>query len=127
MSESLNGRPTDQALAGVRVLDLTHYLAGPFCTKLLADYGAEVIKLERPGSGDPARRMGPFPADLPTHGSSALFGFLNQNKLGITLNLKSTAGIRLSSVWCPGPMWWWRALRPALCRVWGWGMHGSRH
>ena len=47
-------------LEGVRVVDLTHYLSGPYCTKLLATLGAEVVKIERPGSGDPVRRLGPF-------------------------------------------------------------------
>ena len=95
MSESYNGRPPEQALATTRILDLTHYAAGPFCTKLLADYGAEVIKVERPGQGDPGRRLGPFHDDLPAPDSSALFQFLNQNKLGVTLDLKRTAGVRL--------------------------------
>ena len=87
--------PPPQALTGARVLDLTHYAAGPFCTKLLADYGAEVIKVERPGHGDPGRRLGPFHNDLPAPESSALFQFLNQNKLGVTLDLKQAAGVRL--------------------------------
>ena len=76
-------------------MDLTHYAAGPFCTKLLADYGAEVIKVERPGCGDPGRRLGPFHDDLPASESSALFQFLNQNKLGVTLDLKRSAGVKL--------------------------------
>jgi crotonobetainyl-CoA:carnitine CoA-transferase CaiB-like acyl-CoA transferase len=47
-------------LEGVKVVDLTHYLSGPYCAKLLATLGAEVIKIERPGSGDPGRLIGPF-------------------------------------------------------------------
>jgi crotonobetainyl-CoA:carnitine CoA-transferase CaiB-like acyl-CoA transferase len=82
----------EAALADLKVLDLTHYIAGPYCTKLLADYGAEVIKIERPDGGDPARRYGPFPHDEPHPEKSALFLHLNTNKRGITLNLKSSAG-----------------------------------
>jgi len=74
------------------VVDLTHHIAGPYCTKMLADYGAEVIKVERPGLGDPTRRAGPFPGDLPDMEKSGLFLYLNTNKKGITLNLKSTMG-----------------------------------
>lgn len=55
----------EQALSGVKVLDLTHYIAGPYCTKLLADYGAEVVKIEKPGTGDEARMMEPFFKDKP--------------------------------------------------------------
>jgi len=74
------------------VLDLTHHIAGPYCTKTLADYGAEVIKIERPGSGDPTRSMGPFPKDEPHPEKSGLFLYLNTNKKSITLNLKSATG-----------------------------------
>ena len=84
-----------QALNGVKVLDLTHYIAGPYCTKLLADYGADVMKLERPGSGDGARRLGPFPKDEPDPEKSALFLHLNTNKRGFTLNLKSPEGAEI--------------------------------
>ncbi|MFC1532026.1 CaiB/BaiF CoA transferase family protein [Thermodesulfobacteriota bacterium] len=82
----------EQALSDVKVLDLSWYFTGPYCTKLLADYGAEVIKVERPGEGDPTRRMGPFPDDSPHFEKSALFLHLNTNKRGITLNLKSEEG-----------------------------------
>jgi crotonobetainyl-CoA:carnitine CoA-transferase CaiB-like acyl-CoA transferase len=80
-----------QALSGVNVLDLTWHIAGPFCTKLLADYGADVLKVERPG-GDPARTMRPFFEDDAHPEKSGLFLYLNTNKKGITLNLKSSWG-----------------------------------
>ncbi|HLZ24313.1 MAG TPA: CoA transferase [Ktedonobacterales bacterium] len=71
-------------LDGVRVVDLTRALAGPFCTMILGDLGAEVIKVEQPGVGDDARHWGPpF-----KNGESAYFLNANRNKRGITLNLK---------------------------------------
>ena len=82
---------SELALSDVKVLDFTHYISGPYCTKLLADYGADVVKVERPGSGDGARRLGPFPKDLPHPEKSGLFLQLNTNKRGITLNLKTEA------------------------------------
>ena len=72
------------ALADITVLDLTHHIAGPYCTKLLATYGAEVIKIERPGTGDPARQTGPFPGDVPHPEKSGLFLHLNTNKQSVT-------------------------------------------
>src|ERR1051325_1733785 len=85
----------EHALAGLRVLDLTHHIAGPYCTKLLADYGAEVIKIERPDGGDPVRRIGPFLHDEPNLETSGLFLHLNTNKKSITLNLKDEAGKKI--------------------------------
>jgi crotonobetainyl-CoA:carnitine CoA-transferase CaiB-like acyl-CoA transferase len=81
-----------QALEGVRVLDLTRHAAGPLCTKILADYGADVIKIEQPGRGDPARWIGPFVGDIPHPERSGLFLHLNTNKRSLTLNLKSDTG-----------------------------------
>lgn len=71
------------ALDGVKVLDLTRVLAGPFCTMMLADMGAEVIKIEQPKVGDDSRAFGPF-----INGESSYYMNLNRNKKGITLNLK---------------------------------------
>ncbi|WP_334139667.1 CoA transferase [Thermovirga lienii] len=75
------------ALSNLRVLDLTRVLAGPFCTMILADMGADVIKIEIPERGDDTRQMGPF-----KEGESAYYMNLNRNKRGITLNLKSAKG-----------------------------------
>src|SRR5215470_9318976 len=80
------------ALSSIRVLDLTHYIAGPYCTKLLADYGAEVIKIEKPDIGDGARTLPPFFADQPGRERSGLFFFLNTNKQSVTLDLKHDRG-----------------------------------
>jgi CoA:oxalate CoA-transferase len=75
------------ALDGIRILDLTRVLAGPYATMVLADLGADVIKIEMPGSGDDARQFGPY-----QNGESAYFMSLNRNKRSITLNLKLEAG-----------------------------------
>ncbi|MBS7526072.1 CoA transferase [Fusibacter paucivorans] len=75
------------ALAGVKVLDLTRVLAGPYCTMMLADFGAEVIKIEKPISGDDTRQFGPF-----KNGESLYYANINRNKKGITLNLKAKQG-----------------------------------
>ncbi|WP_336492609.1 CaiB/BaiF CoA transferase family protein [Methylobacterium nigriterrae] len=74
---------TQGALSGLRVIDLTRVLAGPFCTMMLADMGAEIIKLEQPTLGDDSRHFAPF-----LNGESAYYMNLNRNKKGITLNLK---------------------------------------
>ncbi len=75
------------AMEGTTVLDLTRVLAGPFCTMMLADMGANVIKIEQAGKGADERQNGPF-----QNGESAYFMNLNRNKKGITLNLKSIKG-----------------------------------
>jgi crotonobetainyl-CoA:carnitine CoA-transferase CaiB-like acyl-CoA transferase len=79
---------------GLKVLDLGQGIGGPFCAKMFADLGAQVIKVEPPG-GDVARTMGPFPRDVPDPEKSGLFLALNTNKLGITLNLETATGREL--------------------------------
>ncbi len=79
------------ALAGVRVLDLSRVLAGPYCTMLLGDYGADVIKVEEPSSGDGTRSWGP-----PWVGDqSAYYLSANRNKRSITVNLKTPEGVAI--------------------------------
>ena len=79
------------ALGGVKVLDLSEDIAGSFCARLLADYGAEVLQLEPPG-GAALRRMGPFFQDDPHPEKSLFFLVLNLNKKGATLNLQTETG-----------------------------------
>lgn len=82
-------RQDGRALAGIRVLDLSRVLAGPYCTMLLADLGAEVIKVEQPGAGDETRSWGPpF-----KNGHSAYFLCVNRNKRSMTLNLRHPEGV----------------------------------
>ena len=78
-------------LAGVTVIDLTRVLAGPYCTMVLGDLGARIIKVEMPPFGDDTRRTGPFTSDDPTTRTSGYFFSVNRNKESIALDLKSEA------------------------------------
>ena len=126
-------------LAGIRVLDLTRLLPGAFCTMLLGDQGADVIKVEQPGTGDYTRYLPPL-----VHGQGVAFNSLNRNKRAITLNLKAEEGCQLFKRLVatadvvvegnrPGVMdrlgLGWetlRALRPRLilCSITGYGQDG---
>jgi crotonobetainyl-CoA:carnitine CoA-transferase CaiB-like acyl-CoA transferase len=83
------------ALSGLKVVELSERVAGPFCTKVMADLGAEVIKIEKPEVGDVARRRGPFLKDEPHPDRSALFLYLNTNKQGVTLDVSKPEGVSL--------------------------------
>ncbi|WP_089719375.1 CaiB/BaiF CoA transferase family protein [Candidatus Entotheonella palauensis] len=85
-------QPPSHPLSDIRVLDISEEVAGPFCTKLLAGLGAEVIKIETPGTGDVSRRSGPFVAETPGTEQSALFLYLNTGKKGITLDIRQPTG-----------------------------------
>src|SRR5882672_7588536 len=85
----------DGALSGLKIVELSERAAGPFCTKVMADLGAEVLKIERPGIGDVARSRGPFPGDEPHPDRSGSFLYLNTNKLGVTLDLTTPQGAAL--------------------------------
>src|SRR5262245_21980447 len=88
-------------LEGIRVLDLTRVLSGPYCTMMLGDLGAEVIKVERPGEGDDTRAFAPpFQGD-----QAAYFLSINRNKKSMTLDMKSE----------PGKDILWRLVRCHMC------------
>ena len=78
----------NKPLAGLKVLDLTRALSGPFCTMTLADLGAEVIKVEPTPNGDMIRQWGPFDEDISVYYLSA-----NRNKKGIGVNFRSAEGL----------------------------------
>ncbi|MDP6821780.1 MAG: CoA transferase [Dehalococcoidia bacterium] len=80
------------ALSELTVLDLSHHVAGAYTGKLLASFGADVIKVEAPGVGDGARKVGPFPDDIHNPETSALYLYLNTGKKGLTLDLASDEG-----------------------------------
>ena len=82
--------PPRHLFAGLRVLDLTRVMSGPFCTAMLADLGADVIKIEMPGFGEEGRHFAPH-----VNGESAYFALLNRGKRSFTVNLKSPEGVRL--------------------------------
>src|SRR5207245_7182222 len=129
----------EMPLSGIRVLDLTRLLPGAFCTMLLADMGADVIKVEEPGTGDYMRWTPPL-AD----GQSVLFNALNRNKRSLTLNLRTDAGRELLLSLCataavlvegnrPGVMerlgLGWDVLRArspklVMCSITGYGQDG---
>lgn len=92
LSDDISSRESEapHALAGLRVIDLTRVLAGPFCTALLADAGAEVIKIENPSGGDDARAFSPRAG-----GESGYFMLLNRGKKSLTLDLKSDSGRKI--------------------------------
>ncbi|MEE3327361.1 MAG: CoA transferase, partial [Myxococcota bacterium] len=80
------------ALEGIKVVELGELISAPYCGKLFADYGADVLKVEQPSGGDPARQWGPFPEDQPDGEKSGVYHFLNTNKRSVQLDLDSETG-----------------------------------
>ena len=96
-------------LDGVRVLDMSRVLAGPFCSLILADLGAEVIKVEEIGSGDQTRTIPPF-----VNGESHYFLSINRNKSSVALDARTPAGQERFCENSPcSAMWCWRIFGPA--------------
>ena len=82
----------EKALEGLKVVEFGSFISAPYCAKMMADLGAEVIKIELPKVGDESRRFGPFPGDVPNLERSGLFLYMNGNKLGVTLDPASATG-----------------------------------
>lgn len=83
------------ALASLKIVEIGEMASAPYAAKLMADMGAEVIKVERPGAGDRARTRGPFPGGEPHPEKSGLFLYLNTNKLGVTLDIARPEGFEI--------------------------------
>jgi crotonobetainyl-CoA:carnitine CoA-transferase CaiB-like acyl-CoA transferase len=107
-------------LEGISVIDLTRSVAGPYATKLLADYGADVLKLE-PLDGDPSRRFGPFPNDVQDPERSGLFLHLNTNKRSITLDPSSPQSAQTILQLASSADVLIEDYRPGEAEAWGWG------
>ena len=96
------------ALDGIRVLDFTRVLAGPYCTVLLGDLGAEIIKIENPEGGDDTRGFNVSP----TLEFSTYFLAVNRNKKSIAIDIRTEAGAKRSARWRRMPTSWWRIIEP---------------
>ena len=97
------------ALAGIRVVDLTRYIPGPYCTMLLGDLGADVIKIEEPPIGDPTRAVPPTVGE-----ESAVFGALNRNKRSIAVDIRSEGGAAVVRRLAEGADVFVEAFRPGV-------------
>ncbi|MGP8079818.1 MAG: CaiB/BaiF CoA transferase family protein [Dehalococcoidales bacterium] len=84
-----------KVLDKVKVIEYGNFISAPFCARILADLGAEVIKIEDPCCGDDSRRQSPFLDDIPGLESSGFFQYLNMNKLGVTLNPETATGKKM--------------------------------
>ena len=110
-------------LEGVRVLDLTNVMAGPYCSMVLGDMGAEVIKIENFPEGDTSRRFEPQ-----VNGESYCFAVLNRNKKSLALDMKNPRGkADRHRSWRNRPTSCWRTSGPAWCASWASTTKVSRH
>ena len=114
MSESTIGADA-RPFEGIKVIDLTHVLAGPFCAYQLAVLGADTIKVEPPGEPDQVRESG---TDKALNRAGMGTNYLGQaaNKRSITLDLKKDEGARSCAAWSPAPTFCWRTTAPAPWR-----------
>ncbi len=110
------GKVMRRALEGIRVVDLTTIVMGPYATQILGDFGADVIKVEAPPGGDPLRFAGPSR----TKGIGPIFLQLNRNKRSLLLDLKKTGGREAMLRLCKRPTSWPTTSAPRPWSAWGW-------
>jgi crotonobetainyl-CoA:carnitine CoA-transferase CaiB-like acyl-CoA transferase len=115
-------RHPDGALTGLRVLDLSHGIAGPFAARLLGDHGADVIKIELPVTGDFARGLPPLKHEAPTPEQSLLFQYLNWNKRSLALDLRLAKNTRLIQKLVEQSDIVIESFRPGRLEQWGLGV-----
>ena len=102
MSASPSSAGSEKLLAGYKVIDFTRVLAGPYCTRLLADLGAQVIKIERPGEGDEIRHI-VLQLEEGRTDQSSYYLRLNAGKQGIAIDLAHRSRAMWCSIWCAMP------------------------
>lgn len=120
MPATPNAAPS--ALAGVRVLELGHGIAAPFAARLLGDLGAEVVKIEKPGQGDLARRLPPLDTSAPEPEQSLLFQYLNWNKRSVALDLGLAASRDALRRWVEGSDILFESFMPGTLERWALGI-----
>ncbi len=120
MSEAKNGSPS--SLEGVRVIEMGSLLAGPFCGQLLADFGAEVVKIEPPGKGDPMRVWGRHQKE----GRTLWWPIIARNKKSVTLNLREAEGQELARRFIAEADVLIENFRPGTMEKWGLGYEDLR-
>ena len=89
----MNERPPSKPLAGIRLIDLTHMVAGPYAGMILADLGCDTVKVEPPGNGEGTRRLLENDGRYSLNGMGAYFFTLNRNKRSVAIDLKTPAGL----------------------------------
>ncbi|MEE2677032.1 MAG: CoA transferase [Myxococcota bacterium] len=109
----------EAALEGLSVVELGESVSAPYCARLFADYGADVVKVEPPGQGDVTRSWGPFPDDVPDPERSGTYQFLNTNKRGVTLDVATAAGREILLRLLAGADVFIENRFPAQMRAWG--------
>lgn len=117
---------TDAVLSDLRVVELSQGIAGPYCGKLLAEYGADVVKVEPPDGGDLSRRLGPFPNDVPHPEKSGIFLHLNTGKKSLTLDIATVSGALILKQLLADADLLVESCQPGQMSQWGLGYDGLK-